>query len=228
MAVFASMIISHDMPKAVVMLGIAGRIDTDLRVGDVVVAEEVWGWTEELSIEDARDQAQKEIIAHNLDSAGREMTRYTVTLCVGGQSYEVNAGPLTFWRATHRASYERWAATCAERIQLDSIPENLRPLVRDFREDTDHKLSFGRIASGEIVAKASVFGHFARDKHRKLAAVEMEAAGLLKVLKTHRNNNVKRFVIRGISDPADPRKTDLDKVRAPVRDPCIVRICVHA
>jgi nucleoside phosphorylase len=73
-------------------------------------------------------------------------------------------------------------------------------------------LIFGPIASGPILVAATAFAKWLRERNRSYLAVEMEAAGLLAAC-SERVGPTRSLVLRGISDYADHRKAELDKIQ---------------
>ena len=182
-------------PDTVVMLGIAGGISTDVRLGDVVVASQVEAYLE------------------NSKAVGKDEFSFEVS----GEAYRPTASLVTFsanFPFAHGAEFQRWQQRCAEVLtSLFPNQEYLDLLItRDLIRTTPH-LICGHIASGPTVGAAESFITWLKIKNRKYIALEMEAAGLLAAV--HEEVNPRRtLVIRAISDYGDERKSELDKTNA--------------
>jgi nucleoside phosphorylase len=189
-AMLVQRLIEHWTPPVIVVLGIAGALDSALQLGDVVVATQIDAYSANLKARPGETGDDWEL-AH----AGR-----------------VYPAPTSLLRPLHelylsqerRPALERWVADVnALRPELDlGGPEAMRWGTRD------PKIHLGHLASGDILAGSSRYGDWLKQRDRKLLAVEMEAGGAAQAA---HEREVPLLVIRGVSDFADERKSALDK-----------------
>jgi tetratricopeptide (TPR) repeat protein len=106
--------------------------------------------------------------------------------------------------------FEIWQED-GRRCLYDALPPNLRkhkayaPLLAD-----GPRLLDGPVACGPIVGAAESFVVWLKQQNRKFAALEMESGGVLAAV-FEATDPARTLVLRGISDLADHRKTDLDQ-----------------
>ncbi|HUS10775.1 MAG TPA: hypothetical protein VMZ30_09940 [Pyrinomonadaceae bacterium] len=186
-------------PDTFVMLGIAGGISNDVRLGDVIIASQVEAYLE------------------NSKAVGNETNKNEFSFEVSGESYRTSAALVTFslnFPFVHGAEFQRWQQDCsAVLVSLFSNEETLGGLITKDLIRTGPHLLAGHIASGPTVGAAKPFIAWLKRKNRKYLALEMEAAGLLAAV--HEEVNPRRtLVIRAVSDYGDERKEDLDKTNA--------------
>jgi nucleoside phosphorylase len=188
-AIAAERLISRFDVDIVALVGIAGALDRDLLLGDVVVASEV-------------DQYQYGAKAET---------------SVSGSPSIQQAG--MHWRASHsvleivrsfslspetRATYDAWRnLASSRRPAIDDA--QIAALVRDRPID-----AVGPIASGDVVGAAAWFRDALLRRNRKLLAIEMEGAGVAATA-IERSDPRNFIVVRGLSDFADERKAELDR-----------------
>lgn len=189
-------ILDRYLVDAIGSLGIAGLMSSDLDLGDVVVASAVHDYLHRAK---AHDRA-----APYPWNAGPHDFR----LDLGGAVHATDphlvraARDLEFAHSEHFADWER-AARARTAAARGAHPSALgtRPLLH---ADDVH------LASGDVVAASTAFQAALRVTDRNLMAVEMEAAGVV-VAARERPIAVPSFVIRGVSDRADPAKSALDE-----------------
>lgn len=183
-------------PHVLVMLGIAGALSDDVKIGDVVVASQV----------DAYMENSKAVEALNPDG-------YTFVL--SGEVYPCSVDLLRSVRNfefVHRKSFADWQEQCKIERQEVLPRERLerllaRGLLRDLAQFTD-----GHIASGSTVGGAQAFTNWLKKvRDRNYLAIEMEAVGLMEAA-YEKVNPQRTLILRAISDYADKRKTSLDKL----------------
>jgi nucleoside phosphorylase len=98
-------------------------------------------------------------------------------------------------------AYKKWQEECVEAAPAVGLKEPDRP----------PELHLEAIASGNFVVKSTVFGTQLKEKlSPKIKAVEMEARGLFQALYMNARRT-DALMIRGISDYADDKKTELEK-----------------
>ena len=177
----ANRLIDRFQPQLIVIVGIAGSLDSDVKLGDVVVATE---------INDFDSTAKAEAVAASFEirrSGKRLSADYALSQAV--IHFSAQAGDI----------HKRWRNSvkedCAD-LKLALDVEGLR----------DHS---GHVASGNVVAAAKEFKDVLRRIDRKFLAIEMEAAGVATAA-WERQFPVKWLALRGISDHGDERKKELD------------------
>lgn len=177
-------------PSAVVLVGIAGGIHGDVRLGDVIVASEVNNYLEGAKVGGASGSAFQR---------GSDSFKTSNALLDRVRNLEF-AGP---------AHFHRWQAGCGARRA--ALPPNANALVGDglLREKPAQRE--GHIASGPLVVTSREFVAWIREGDRSCLGVEMEAGGL--VIATHMDpSGSEALVIRGVSDFGDDRKAKLDDI----------------
>jgi predicted ATPase/nucleoside phosphorylase len=178
-------------PGTVIMLGIAGSLDDEARIGDVVMATSVDGYLESSKITDD-----------------------DVPIQFSGEVFKCNPRLVARIRNlefTNVASYRRWQADCESfaTVLLSEIedpgtrPDGFRPQVP--------RLLDGPVASGPFVVASVAFRKLLRARNRKYRALEMESTGVIAACE-HQAVSPALVVLRGISDRADPSKAQLDEV----------------
>jgi nucleoside phosphorylase len=183
-------------PRTVVMVGLAGGISRDVRVGDVVAAEVVDSY-----LDRSKAVPSKEAGRFEFELAG-EPYRPSSNLTNKLKNFEF----------TCPEAYECWRNRCSAHLEtlLDAelrdqllAKELLRPTIA---------LKTGHMASGPVVGAAKPFLDWLRSRNRAYLALEMEAAGFRAAI-SERADPQNCLVLRGICDYGDQRKKKLDKVR---------------
>ena len=175
------------------LIGIAGGIDRDLKLGDVVVASEV---------------------DHYLLNAKAVRSEETYDFELSGKVWQMAHSVLTHVRAFKRmpetaAVHDEWRSSCATRRPSFMESDATKPIVRKVPQ-----YFVGPLASGDIVGAAHSFITWLRKRNRKYLGLEMEAGGAALVAH-NRNEPMRLLVVRGISDFADERKSALDEIEFP-------------
>lgn len=182
-------------PHTIVMLGIAGGISADVRLGDVVVASQVEAYLE------------------NSKAVGTHEFAFQVS----GETYRPSPALVTFsqnFPFAHGPEFQQWQQACSALLTMLFPNQGQLELLiaRDLIRTTPHLVS-GHIASGPTVGAAESFITWLKSKNRKYIALEMEAAGLLAAV-NEEANPPGTLVIRAVSDYGDERKGELDKLNA--------------
>jgi len=174
--------------KAIVLLGLAGALDKDLRLGDVVVADEINEF-----------QAAAKVVPKGNSfvfqySGDHWKADFALKECAG--HFEFSA----------RNLYDAWRSQVSGfRNSLGLRPEQL-VLANDLPG-----IKVGHIASGDVVGASEEYAVELRGIDRKFLALEMEAAGVAQAAHARREP-IPIMVVRGVSDFADERKRALDAV----------------
>jgi len=181
-------------PATVVVLGIAGGIDNDVRLGDVVAATAVENYLEDARAVDAADPDRFDFhLAGDTFRPSGDLVK-----------------EIRHFKFAHSGPFETWQEDGRRRL-YDALPASLRkrkayaPLLAD-----GPRLLDGPVACGPIVGAAESFVAWLKRQNRKFAALEMESGGVLAAV-FEATDPARTLVLRGISDLADHRKADLDQ-----------------
>jgi len=179
-------------PKVIINIGIAASLHNDLKLGDVLIADQV----------DAYDANLKAVPSG--DSSWELEHR--------GSVFHGEHSLLQFvkqFQFTHRSSYESWRLNSMS-LQPQLIPQNDAIAFKNAKvlEDSP-SLHTGHLWSGSIVGAASGFANFLKSRDATLRALEMEAGGMARAA-VKRTQPISWLVIRGISDLGDERKAQFD------------------
>ena len=169
--------------------GIAGALEPELRLGDVVIASSV----DEYLVA-ARATAGPD--RYNFEVAGVSWVAWPRPGHVRSHNFRYLGG-----------GFEASAAA-GGRAAAGFLPELARPEPRPYL--------VGPIASGDVVGADEAFAQWLRQHNRFRAALEMEAGGVARAI--YRSGQTELLVVRGISDFADKRKQDLDATAGPGGD----------
>jgi len=174
-------------PKMIILIGIAGAISDDLKLGDIVIANEV-----------------DEYLA---DSAA-ESTGNSFEIKLSGKHWRLSEpmiNSLRNFEHLDEVGYLSWKDKAKSYQNSLKIPKELKQYYNSLPE-----LFFGHIASGNIVSKAKSFKKKLLANDRKFEVIEEEAAGVLQVTESMELNKPLVLIIRGISDFADEEKNVLE------------------
>jgi nucleoside phosphorylase len=174
------------------LMGIAGALDGDLRLGDVVVASLVDPYLD-------RAKARP-------DTSGEGFE-----LDAGGSAWRAGRNMVNFannfrYRGDERDECAEWRSRGRLRRETAGLPGD-GALAR---EEPDYAVA--PVASGDIVGASVGFSRWLRSHHRQCAAIEMEAGGVAQAVYEHGGTDM--IIVRGISDFADERKSALDATAA--------------
>ncbi|MCA9474143.1 MAG: hypothetical protein KC594_18925 [Nitrospira sp.] len=171
--------------KLVILLGLAGALDKDLLLGDVVVADEVNEFL-------AKSKAVEAGESYEFNFSGRH-TRMEYSLREIVSHFDVSGGDrFTKWHTSAKADFDALGS---------GVDRSLCKSPPDFY--------VGSIASGDVVGAAKGFTDQLLKIDRKFLALDMEAAGVVKAARD-RLKPVHVLAVRGISDFADERKKEID------------------
>lgn len=176
-------------PALIAMLGIAGGIHGDVRLGDVVVATQVNNYVEGAKAIQAGSTV-------DFQPAG-DSFKSTSELVDHIRNFEFSSPHIfSAWQKQTTMQFGSLAGAGSELLQKALLRE--RSEVRE-----------GHIASGPLVVTSTAFADWIRSGDRTCLAVEMEAGGLM--VAAHPTNS-RTLILRGISDLADERKGTLDGI----------------
>jgi nucleoside phosphorylase len=190
-----SQVLSKWKPAAAVMLGIAASLDSDdAKLGDVVVAQQVDAYAENLKAKP------------NSDGSFR--------LQHGGRVYSGDWGfvqECTHLKHAHRAAFEDWQGECTRDLAHLVEAAILEPLQTSGFMRTKPFLLPVHLASGPVVGATQAYSDWLHERDRSLKALEMEAAGFM-AASQDRLAKTPTLVVRGISDFGDEQKKKLDTI----------------
>ncbi|HEX8339753.1 MAG TPA: hypothetical protein VF624_02485 [Tepidisphaeraceae bacterium] len=183
-------------PRSIVNLGIAGSLDADCLLGDVVVGSVVDDYL-------ARAKA-----IGTADDAGWQFE-------LSGEPYRPSAALSRFAshvQFAHAATHSAFQDKAAQDLKGLLTSVQYEALVRDGLVREKPHLHLGHIASGQIVGASAAFTAWLKQQRdRSYLAIEMEAAGVLAAV--HQQIDPQRaIIIRGISDLGDERKKKFDSI----------------
>ncbi len=187
-------LIAQFNPALIVSIGIAGSMDKDVLVGNVIVADQTDEYLASSKAVQAKDKQDWDIqFSGNPYKSDPTYVAHAMHLKYANQDATRN------WQRLGKKKLQEW-------LGLDSTNELIRQnLIGDVPE-----IQTGHIASGPIVGAANQFVQWLKKKRdRKLLALEMESVG---VLNAAHKRAVSSLIIRGISDYSDERKLKLDKI----------------
>ncbi|MFZ4659161.1 MAG: hypothetical protein ACOYNY_19265 [Caldilineaceae bacterium] len=187
-------LISQFNPATIVSIGIAGSMDKDVLVGDVVVADQT---DEYLASSKAIESTNKQ----DWD------IQFSGSAYKSDPAYVAHADHLKY---ANRDVAEHWESRSKQKLLewLGSVPT--KELIGQQLIRNVPKIHTGHIASGPIVGAATQFVQWLKEnRDRKFLALEMESVG---VLNAAHKRSVNSLIIRGISDYSDERKTKLDEI----------------
>lgn len=180
-------------PAYILLVGIAGSFQKEVRLGDVIISQQVF--------------------YYDLAKATETGIRYrpqgypcSLTLIRQAEALSVGEESLTAWQAAASAS----AAELAEKITgrtIDSSEDANRDLL-------EHKpnVHFGTVASGSLVIADTQKQQELLALHGKIVGTEMEGAGVL--FATYSQEvPTPAVVMKGVSDAADSDKDSEDTKR---------------
>lgn len=177
----------------VACVGIAGRITSDLLLGDVCYTGVVLDVSERQKI---------------VDVPGTKGVGFLFSPETYSTTFNLQAS-VTFSRTDQtlkRVHFETWQAECGER--LERVLGTLDPDSKAKTQFRDFPVcQHGKIACGPVSASKN-FIQSLLDHDRKILAIETEAGGIFKACVSH--HNVPAIAIRGISDFADDKKNKLE------------------
>lgn len=181
-------------PENLVVIGIAGSLDSDLRLGDILVPNEVYSYLENSAAEDVPESWEFVVSgkhftcdSHLLNQVRQFAQKYPSHF----RLWETQAGDLLTVKIN-------------EDLLNDALAKNITRQIPKLVAGDNH------LATGSIVGKSNVFSEWIQKNNRKASAMEMETASVFDSANT-RIENCRKLAIRGISDFADSRKSLVEK-----------------
>jgi nucleoside phosphorylase len=185
----ASRLLTRFGPRVLAVIGIGGALSADLRLGDVVVASVIQEYLKEAKVAPDGSSRTAFVPAGSAWPVAERLRGFTNNFQYIDQDH-----------------YAAWRCGAVARATDARLPVAATPGARD-----EPECFVLPVASGDLVVADPAFRDWLLSHDRKLAVVEMEAAGAARAVREH-DQDVGLLVLRGISDFADERKAALDAV----------------
>jgi nucleoside phosphorylase len=185
----ADRMISRLNVSLVVLIGTAAALDPGIRLGDVVVADQI------------QEYLRKARVIPEADGQDFAFER-------AAESWRTNRRLLEHvnnwgWLADGEPAIAAW-----RRSALARRPGGPGAPSQPGEPPIEPDVRVGPIATGDLVVAAQPFTDWIRAANRELIALDMEAGGA--ALAAYHNDQADMLVVRGVSDYADDRKSALD------------------
>lgn len=176
-------------PAYIILVGIAGTFDKDVKLGDVVVSQQIFYYDPGKAV------------------AGKIRYRpegypCSVTLIRQSEALFLDRRIYRKWQQSGSRSARKKATALAGKFAA----EGQKALNKHVP-----KVHFGTVASGSLVVASKKLQEKLLRLHGQIIATEMEGAGVLNASFSMREVPVPAIVIKGISDAADEQKENEDE-----------------
>lgn len=196
-AIATERLISSWKPSLTTLVGIAGSMDNEVLLGDVVVPT---------IIDEYMNSAKA-----SPSTSGRGGFELRLSGKPYNSSHEFNM-KIKHFEFDHEATYMAWREACNHDLDNLVPKDKQEDLMRAGLIRFPLNIPAGHIASGDIVAgDKDYIDWLRRCRDRKYLAIEMEAAGVMASV-TQRLKPLRSLILRGISDYGDERKKQLDEI----------------
>ena len=184
-------------PSTIVILGIAAGIHKDLKIGDVIIANQVDNYLERAKAVESEDGDNR----FDFELSG-EVFRGSHDIIQNIRNFEF----------THPELFIDWRKNC--KLMLDTLlsRQAIDQLIEKQIIRENVQLEDVHLASGPVVGASVDFIKWLHGRDRAYKALEMESGGVLAAIYS-RVNPKRALVIRGISDFGDQSKTHLDNIQ---------------
>lgn len=179
-------------PSLIVNIGIAAGLHEDIKLGDVLIADQVDAYDANLKAVSSKESGWE------LQHRGAVFHGEHALLQIVKQ-----------FRFTHRKQYEAW---CEQGTSLLNtiVPKDKVFQLKDAGVIHEYPtLHVGHLASGSVVGAATGFTAFLKSRDSTIRVLEMEAAGMARAA-VKRTQQFPWLIIRGVSDFGDERKSEMD------------------
>ncbi len=181
--------------RTVVSVGIAGGLDADVKLGDVVAVSLADNYIEGSKAITASDPNNFEFVPSG------EPFRPTSSLVEACKNYEF---------ACHH-EYLLWQEQCPQFLATIMPNDQIDALTKNNLLRVSPELKTGHMASGPTVGSSIHFKNWLKARDRSYLALDMETGGVLWAI-YDAARSTDSIALRGISDFADERKKDLDNI----------------
>jgi nucleoside phosphorylase len=193
MRVQADRLLAKHQPSLLVVIGLAGMVASDTRLGETVVATEV----------------------HDYAFVSRIVDRVEgFDIHWGGRSFNPSthlSDMALSLRTRHKKIFDEWKKSVLSYLDGLIEPAEREKLEKEGLLPPKYFLHVGQVANGNSVIISRNYKQKLLDTNRKLVAVEMESAGALAAA-YDRARGPFTMVIRALSDPSDERKKAIDEI----------------
>lgn len=169
-------------PRLVMLIGLAGSLDNDIKLGDLVIPREV---NEYMDSSKAAPEGMKYSGAHS-------PTDFYLGRLV--QEFAFSEPDLL----------KQWQQQAGAFKNHLNLPDKQMLLAREFP-----KIYTGHLATGNTVSAAKWYVDMLQGIDRKFEALDMESEGVIEAA-TQRDHPIRAMAVRGISDFSDERKKELE------------------
>lgn len=186
-------LISRWQPRTLVIIGIAGSLDEEVALGDIVVAEQVNMYMEN---------------SKAVPATGNVGYTFQLSAEVYRSPHDI-VSAIQHMEFRHKEIFQDWQQQCAIELQHLLSHEEIVAMIKkeDLRECP--LVHVGHVASGPTVGGAKAFKNWLKQLDRKYLALEMETGGFMEA--AYERLHSRTLIIRAISDYGDERKKKLDR-----------------
>lgn len=190
----ADRLVERFSPSLVAVVGISGALSDDVRLGDIVFADEVDNYAFRGKVTEGAD--------------------LLTALHWGGRSFPGDPTLLDRaknFRFQRQLDFARWSES-ARRHLSQHVPAAHEAHLRTAGLLHDSvRLHVGPLASGPFVSASQAFRSTLRLRNRNFLALDMESGSAVMAI-SERYDAPRKLVLRGVSDFADERKQQLDRI----------------
>jgi len=194
-------LLEHFDPLVIANVGISGLINQDMNLCDVVVAKSSWNY-----------------IYRSKVAAPTDPNNLTFNdILFGGQSLPTSPSLCEFFKNfkySHQDEWNRLKVAHQEFINQNLTKSKVKQLKERKLIAAKFNVYCEDVASGPFVGAAKLFKNWLQEQNRNYFALDMESYGVLSAVEAN-SRRIKPYtlVLRGISDPADESKKELDNTR---------------
>ena len=189
----ADRMISKWNPKIVVLIGIAASLHADVKLGDVVIAEQIDAYASNLKAVTGIDGDIKYLHRGSVYRAPHDLI-----------------SEIKDFKFVHKPLYDSWIKSTLEDLEALISTETREQLSSDNQLGDIPSIYRVHLASGPVMSASVAYKNWLHSRDETIKALEMEAAGLVAAA-FERKVPVTALVVRGISDFGDDKKNALDK-----------------
>ncbi len=182
-------------PRLVIGIGIAGSLDNEILLADVVISGTVCNYLSESKAVDKKTFKDK--------------TQLQIKTASVSHTYSPQDKFIQFFNNLDNSEWQKKCKSSRKSLRLKTHVKLKKKKIKIANKL--QKVKVGNIASGPIVGSSGIFRDFLITIDRKFHALEMEGAGIALACKRQHRNEIDFLLFRGISDFADKNKKALEK-----------------
>jgi nucleoside phosphorylase len=187
-------------PAYIILVGIAGSLNKEVRLGDVVVSQQVF-YYDPGKVEETRIKYRPQGYPCSM------------TLIRQHEALTFDTVAFTAWQeAAQKSAAEKMRQLKDERKSRDTAKKKSVPADPAALKAHLPKVHFGTVASGSNVVASETKKQELLALHGKILAIEMEGAGVLNATFRQPEIPTPAIVVKGISDAADKHKAAADEL----------------